>query len=391
MKKVGKTLLLFAAICCVSASFAVYKNLEKSMDSDQSMVAKRATDNGDRGAAKIRKSTGKAKSTADTAKLKSRKGSKMKAEKRAKSVERTKKLILVNQIVDHPALNETARGIVDALKESGFANGEAAQVRVESAQASPALASQISNKFVAQNPDVIVCIGTVSAQSMAKYAISGKAKVVFSSVTDPVGAELVSDVGRTDQNITGVSNFVKLEPQLDLIKKIQPNLRKLGIIYNAGEANSVSIVKKLNAVVGQFNILLVEQAVTKTSDVPQAAAKIAANVEAIFISNDNTALSCLPSIIEACNRARIPVYVSDTDAVYLGALAALGPNQYEVGRQTGVLVAKILNGKEIAKLPVEFPSRTELFLNADAAALLEISIPQEIISSAKKIITSGKK
>ncbi|MDR3144470.1 MAG: ABC transporter substrate-binding protein, partial [Puniceicoccales bacterium] len=290
-----------------------------------------------------------------------------------------RKLILINQFVEHPALNETVRGIIDALADAGFSQEETADIRVESAQANAALAAQISNRFANQLPDVVVCVGTVSAQSMCKYANSGQCKVVFSSITDPVGAGLVEDLSAPRGNITGVSNFVPLEPQLELMRKIQPSMKKLGIIYNFGEANSVSIVEKLDAIVAQFGLALVKQGVAKMADISQAAVNLASRVDAIFISNDNTALSCLPNIFRAGNAANIPVYVSDTDAVPMGALAALGPNQYFIGRQTGEMVAKILGGANVSDLPVEFPNKMELFVNFDAAEILGIEVPEDVI------------
>jgi putative ABC transport system substrate-binding protein len=372
-------MLFFVVICCVAASFAAVVDFLK---------------HGRHGSTHVVRSGGDGVSVGDgteslpgvRAKSQKRRATRKKSRTNAKNPVR--KSVFINQIVDHPALNETTRGIIDALADGGFVKNETADIRVESAQANSALASQISNKFVTQRCDVVVCVGTISAQSMVKYTAAGKAKMVFSSVTDPVGAGLVESLTRTDKNITGVSNFVKLEPQLDMMKKIQPNLRKLGIVYNAGEANSISIIKKLGAIAEQFNVIVVKQAVTKTSDITQALAKIVPNVDAVFISNDNTALSCLSSIIAVCNGANIPVYVSDTDAVYLGALAALGPNQYSIGRQTGVIVAKILNGESVANLPVEFPGETELFINLDAAKSLNISIPRDIISMATKTIES---
>lgn len=119
---------------------------------------------------------------------------------------------------------------------------------------------------------------------------------------------------------------------------------------------------------------------------PQAATKLASTVDAIFISNDNTALAALQSIVSIANKAKIPVYVSDTDSVELGALAALGPNQYQVGLQTGAIVARTLNGEELAKIPVEFANKTELYLNKDAARAIGIQFPEEILSKASKII-----
>ncbi|MDR1413753.1 MAG: ABC transporter substrate-binding protein [Puniceicoccales bacterium] len=301
-----------------------------------------------------------------------------------------RKLILINKFVSHPALDETTRGIVDALAGAGFIRNKTADIRIESAQANPSLASQISNNFATQRAEVVICLGTISAQSMAQYARAGLVKMVFSSITDPAGAGLVKDLDKPDQNITGVSNFVQLEPQLALIKKLQPKLKSLGIIYNAGEINSVSIIGKLTAIAGQFDLTVVKQAVTATSNISQAAVKLAANVDAIFISNDNTALSCLPIIVRACDAAGIPLYVSDTDAVKFGALAAFGPNQYDIGRQTGEMVAKILNGESISNIPVEFPQKMELHVNADAAKFLGIELGDKVISSATKIITTKK-
>jgi putative ABC transport system substrate-binding protein len=302
-----------------------------------------------------------------------------------------RRLVLINQFVEHPALNETVRGIIDALADAGFKNGKFAEIRVESAQGNSALAAQISSKFAGQSPDVVICVGTISAQSMCKYARSGLCKVVFSSITDPVGAGLVENLNVTNGNITGVSNFVHLEPQLSLMKIINPAMERLGIIYNFGEMNSVSIVEKLDTLVGHFGISLLKQGVVKMADISQAAASLASNVDAIFISNDNTALSCLPNIFRVCNAAGIAVYVSDTDAVSGGALAAFGPNQYDLGRQTGRMVVKILNGENMANLPVEFPKTMELFLNLDVAKSLGIELPDDVLSLASTIIDSRGK
>jgi putative tryptophan/tyrosine transport system substrate-binding protein len=131
------------------------------------------------------------------------------------------------------------------------------------------------------------------------------------------------------------------------------------------------------------------QTANKTSEVAQAATKLAANVDAIFISNDSTALSALETIIKAGNKVQVPVYVSDTDAVELGALAALGPNQYQVGLQTAQMIVRSLKGEDLSTIPVEFPSGVELYLNADAAKTLKIEFDEDLKASAAKIITTG--
>jgi putative ABC transport system substrate-binding protein len=292
------------------------------------------------------------------------------------------KNVYINQIVDHPALNITAKGIIDELEKQGYKNNENLNLKIESAQGSASLSSQIASKFINQKPDVVVGIGTVSAQSFLKYANENKVNLVFSSITDPIGAGLAEN----PENITGVSNFVDLEPQLELFKKIQPNLKTLGVIYNPGELNSISLNKKLEEVCPKFGIKLVLQSASKTSDVPQATTKLINKVDAIFITNDNTALSALQNIINIANKEQKPVYVSDTDSIELGALAALGPNQYKIGIQTGEIISKILNGEKISNIKIQFPSKTELYLNEKAAKTLDIKIPDEIIQNASKII-----
>jgi putative ABC transport system substrate-binding protein len=298
------------------------------------------------------------------------------------------KRVFINQIVTHPALESTVKGIVEGLKQKGFEKGVNLDFRVESAQGSSSLSSQISTKFVNQDPDVVVGVGTTSAQSFLKFALKGDVNLIYSSVTDPQGAGLVPK--KPAISISGVSNFVALEPQLELFKKVQPQLKRLGIIYNPGELNSVSIVKKLDDLCSKYDLKLVKQAVSKTADVPQATTKISQQVDAIFISNDNTALSALESVIGAANKAKIPVYVSDTDAVELGALAALGPNQYQIGVQTGQMIARVLNGEDVKTLPLEYPKKMDLYINLSAARSLGIVVPDEVITQSQKIVDKKK-
>lgn len=292
------------------------------------------------------------------------------------------KKVLISQVSDHPALNMTTQGIIAGLEAAGYQRGVNLDLRIESAQGNVATAAQIATKFVAQQPDVVVGVGTISAQSFIKYAATKRVKLIFSTVTDPAAANL--------QDFKGVSNFVALEPQVELFKKLQPNLHRMGMIYNPGEINSVSIVQKMQTVCAHQNIRLVKQTVTKTADVAQAVVKLAAEVDAIFISNDNTALSSLQTIIKTAQQRNIPVYVSDTDSVVAGALAALGPNQFEIGKQTGRMIAKVLNGAELQTLAIEYPEQTELFINLEAAQTAHVVVPAAILADAKNINRRGK-
>ncbi|WP_339040753.1 ABC transporter substrate-binding protein [Candidatus Lariskella endosymbiont of Hedychridium roseum] len=300
------------------------------------------------------------------------------------------KKVFINKLVEHPALNMTIEGIIDGLEQNGYERGVNLDLRVESAQANPALASQIAAKFVGKGADVVVGVATISAQSFAKYAKENKIKLVFSSVIDPIKAELVQSLSEPGNNTSGVSNFVELKPQITLFQQIQPNLKRLGFLYNPSEINSLSLIEKLEELCHKLRITLVLQAANKTSEVAQASTKLAANVDAIFISNDSTALSALQTIINVATKVKIPVYVSDTDAVKLGALAALGPNQYEIGIQTAQIIARSLKGEDVGMIPVEFPASTELFLNEDIAQKIGMKLPNDIKAIATKIITKSK-
>jgi putative ABC transport system substrate-binding protein len=292
--------------------------------------------------------------------------------------------IFISQIISHPALNETVRGIVDELENKNYNFN--LNLKIESAQGSATLARQIAQKFINQNPDIVVGVATVAAQSFAKYSRQNKTKLIFSSVTDPIEAGLVNDLKQPMNNTSGVSNFVPLEPQLELFKKIQPNLKKLGFLYNPGELNSISLIKKLEEICPKLGITLVTQSASNSSDMPQSATKLAQNCDAIFISNDNTALGALPTIIKSATSVRIPVYVSDTDSVAIGALAALGPNQYNVGRQTGKMIIRVLKGADINTQEIEFPDKSDLYLNLAAAAKIGLIIPQNVLDEASKIL-----
>lgn len=293
--------------------------------------------------------------------------------------------VFVNQFVLHPALDMTVKGIVDGLEREGYKNGVNLDLRIETAQASSVLASQITSKFIGQGADIIVGVSTVSAQSVAKYARAGKTKLVFSSVTDPVQAGLVKNIEHPGNNTSGVSNFVPLLPQLELFKEIQPDLKLLGFIYNPSEANSISMIKSLNEAVRELGIELVVQSAAKTSDVAQAAIKLVKSVDAVFISNDNTALAALSVIISQAKKLNKPVYVSDIDMVSMGALAALGPNQYQLGIRTASIVALGLRGEDVGSIPVEFVQETELHLNDKMAQELGIVFSEQLKDRADKI------
>jgi putative ABC transport system substrate-binding protein len=283
------------------------------------------------------------------------------------------KIVCISQVVEHPALNQTKQGIIDTLSKEGFVEGENLKLYIETAQASPVLAQQIAAKFVAGKPDVVVGIGTLSAQSLAKAARQGKVNLVFSSITDPVGAGLVQSLEKPGYRISGVSNFIALEPQLVFYQTLLPELKTLGMPYNPSEPNSVKIITQLKAL-----FPVVTEPLMRTADASQSATALSGRCDAFFISNDNTCLAALPAIFTVGRKTKKPVLVSDIDTVRNGALAAMGPNQYAIGVQTGIMIARILRGESPQSMPVEFPSVKQGCINATVAKQLGIVIPESL-------------
>lgn len=290
--------------------------------------------------------------------------------------------VYISQLVEHPALNATTRGIIQGLADAGYSKESNLDLVVENAQGNVSLANQIANKLISKDPDIVVGIATIAAQSFSKYVRLRNTKLIFSSVTDPVDAGLVASVEKPGNNTSGVSNFVPLEPQLEMFLKIKPTIKKLGFLYNPGELNSISLINKLQKICPKYGIELVTVSASKTSEVAQSAGKLASLVDAMFISNDNTALSAFKSIIKAANNVSIPVFVSDTDIAKDGAIAALGPDQYNLGLQTAKMIVQVLEGKKIEDMPVEYPEKVELYLNTKAAENIGIKIPEDLLKSS---------
>jgi putative ABC transport system substrate-binding protein len=294
------------------------------------------------------------------------------------------KKVFITAIVEHPALDAVRDGVVEQLKEEGFTEGDNLIIDYKSAQGNPATAKQIADKFVSEKPDVIVGIATPSAQALV--AATRKIPIVFSAVTDPVGAKLIKKFRRPGKNVTGVSDLSPIRKHMEFIKELSPQAETVGVVYNAGEANAVTLVELLKQHAPEVGLQIRTATVAKSSDVDQAAASLAGKVDVFYVPTDNTVVSALESLVNRADSAGKPVYAADTDSVKRGAVAAIGFNYFDLGKQTGKLVAMILNGKKPGKIDAEGVSKTELFLNVTKAEKLGMTIPDSILKSAKEII-----
>ncbi len=297
-------------------------------------------------------------------------------------------VVAITQIVEHPALDAAYQGVKDELAAQGYTEGENLKVMHESAQGNQAIASQIARKFVGESPDVIVAIATPSAQTVA--AAARNIPVVFSAVTDPVAAKLVQSWEKPGANITGVSDMLPIDKHLDMLLRVMPDAKRIGTVYNPGEANAVALVEMIEERLKERGLELVKGAATKTSEVLGAARSLVGKADAIYLTTDNTVISAAEAVVSVGERAKIPVFAADTATVERGAVAALGFDYYNHGRQTGKMVVRILEGADTATMPVETMEELDLFVNPAAAERMGITLSDDLIQEAKKVVTSDK-
>lgn len=292
----------------------------------------------------------------------------------------SKYIVCISQIVEHPALDNTRKGIIDGLMSEGFVDGKNLDLCYENAQGNIALSSQIAQKMISKNPHVVVAISTPSAQTALKETASRNIPLVFATVTDPLSAGIISS--KRKEMVTGTSNMTPFVKQLDLMKSLLPQIKKLGVIYNPGEINSVNLVALMKAQGKLNHVEIVAVTANKTSEVPSAAKSLVGAVDAIFINNDNTALSAFEGVVRVALEQNIPVFSSDIDSIAQGALAVIGPNQYQLGLQTSKLITKILKGTSANTLDFELPNSFELHINQDVATKMNIAIPETLKAKA---------
>jgi putative ABC transport system substrate-binding protein len=292
--------------------------------------------------------------------------------------------VAVTAIVEHPALDAARDGVKAALAEAGFVDGDTIDFVYQSAQGAPATAAQIARQFVGDEVDIIVPISTPSAQAV--LSATKDIPIVFTAVTDPIAAELVPSLMKPGGNITGLSDMSPMADHVALIQEITPNVKTIGVLFNPGEANSVSLVNRLKEVSQAAGIAVVEAPVTKSAEVQAAARGLVGKVDAMYVPTDNTVVSALEAAIGVATENGIPFYAGDTDSVNRGALASIGFNYYDVGVETGKVVARVLNGEKPGDIDVTFASGSDLFVNKSAAEKMGVTIPDAVLERANTVI-----
>lgn len=296
-------------------------------------------------------------------------------------------MIGISKIVAHPALDAVEKGIQDELK----ALGHNYTFDLQNANGEISTAASIANKFKSENVVMAVGIATPTAQALVN-AIKD-VPVIYTAVTDPVAAGLVSSFDKGEGNVTGVSDMTPVKQQISFLARVK-NIKKLGHVYSSHEANAVTLADMARKACQELGIEFVETTITNSAEVKQAVQTIAGRVDGIYISTDNTVVSALSAVVDVADENKIPVMSADpSSAEKFGVLAAWGFDYYKMGRATGRMIDKIAKGAAPESIPTMFmtdPSDVDLLINVDVAKKLGLSFPDDVLKTANTVIENGK-
>ncbi len=291
--------------------------------------------------------------------------------------------ISIEQFAEHGSLDNCREGFLEGLKEEGIEEGKNLTVEYKNAAADMGTAGQISASFATSDTDLICGIATPSAQSCFNAAMETEIPVIYTAVTDPVAAELADEEGNPVGEVTGTSDKLPVEQQLEMIRTMLPEAKIIGILYTTSEANSESAIKEYEALASDYDFTIETAGITATSDIPLAAQGLLEKVDCLTNLTDNTVVSSLPAILEMANEKNIPVFGSEIEQVKIGCLAAEGLDYIALGRQTGKMAAQILKGEaKASQLTYETIEEASFYVNRKVAENLGVEVPEELMDSA---------
>ena len=291
----------------------------------------------------------------------------------SKSDSGTTYTIAISQILEHPSLDATRQGFLDALKDAGLVQGENLKVDYYNAQNDQSNNQSIAKEIASKTYDLILGIATPSAQVLAKEVTD--TPVLFAAVSNP--KNVMENPEAPEGNVTGASdtNLMATEKIMDFIAEFFPNTKNVGLIINKGEPNAVFMAQSAEEALKKHGINLIRAAVVNSSEVKQAAESLVGRADVFFITLDNTVVDAVDAIVQVANDNDIPFFSSDRDSVERGAFATVGFKYYDHGYEAGQMAVEILlNGKKPSDLPVTYPQKVDFILNLKAAAEQGITV-----------------
>ena len=289
----------------------------------------------------------------------------------------------ISQFAVHGSLDNCREGFLAGLAEEGIVEGENLKVDYVNAQADAGTAAMTANNFVSKKVDMICAIATPTAMSAYNATMNTDIPVIYTAVSDPVEAGLANADGSPVGNVTGTSDALAVDAQLQMIRTILPDATKIGIIYTTIEANSISTVAEYKEKAADYGFEIVDTGVTAMSEVALAAADIVGKVDCITNLTDNTVVSALQTVLEEANKKNIPVFGSEVEQVKAGCVASMGLEYFELGKQTGKMAAKVLKGEaKASEMNYEVISEPSLYVNFAAAEKIGLELPANYAEDA---------
>ena len=285
------------------------------------------------------------------------------------------KKVGIVQYVEHPSLDTIRESIIEGLAQSGYVEGDNISIVYQNAQADSSNLNSIASQFVGEKVDVIIAIATPAAQAMA--AATSDIPIVFSAVTDPVAAKLVSDLEKPSGNVTGTSDAIPVNEVFELCKELSPDVKTFGFLYTASEVNSQSVIEEAKTLATDYGFEFVESTITNSSELQQAAEILAEKVDAIYTPIDNGIASAMPILSEVGKTAGIPVYVGADSMVADGGYATVGIRYEDLGVKTADMAAAILEGKKVEELPVATLDHFYKVINETTAQIIGLPASAE--------------
>ena len=302
----------------------------------------------------------------------------------AASQDGEKKKIGIVQISDHASLNTIRDATIEQLGKLGYKDGETAEIEALSAQGEAANVTTILNNFVSGGKDIVIAITTPVAS--AALNIANEVPVVFSAVSDPVATKLTTSLEKPDKNVTGTSDAVPVERILDMALELTPNIKTLGLLYNNGEASSVSNIAAAKEYCDKNGLKYVEAGVTTSTEVQQAAQSLVTKCDAIFTPTDNTVADAMTVLAQITKDAKIPCYVGAESMVKDGGFATIGIKYEDLGIETANMADKVLKGARVSDIPIKVFDDLSTYVNTDTAKAIGVEIPESILKNDKTVI-----
>ena len=279
----------------------------------------------------------------------------------------------ISQFITHQSLDATRKGFVDELAKQGYVEGKNIEIDLQNAQGEQRNLKTISQQL-AESSDVVLAIATPSAQSLANTTQT--TPVIFSAVTDPVSAKLVESREHPGGNVTGTSDQSSdaISTQINLIKKVLPKAKTIGILYTQSEPNSVVQKDEAKRLLEEKGFTVVEKTILDSNNVKAAAESLMAEVDMVFVPTDNIISSTMETVKQVSIKHKVPVFGGSTEMIAVGGLYNYGTNYEELGRQTARMLIRVLKGEKPENIAVELPEKLELHTNQEMADALGIDI-----------------